>query len=758
MSKTMSAEQLRKKFNILERKEQLKLTQILLEDLGHLWYGFQNMLTNLQKYRNLSEKQLDLIYNFNKNRTFSLVQKASDWSMYKSYERYQKSDKKENHFVVEEKLVIEQEKTEYTKQSDFYLKDAIDLIQIPEYWKMPFPTFNPIQSAIWPIRNENANFIISASTSAGKTIIAEIIMEAQIGTQVDCFLSPLKAVTKEKQDDWTNVKHRWSNKRLSIVTGDYVLSEDRIQELEYSDLVLMTTEMLLSRMRNMNSEKSQWLKRVHTLVIDESHLIGIDGRGDISEIGLVEFTKLNPDCRIVMLSATMPNVEEIRRWLTLLNGKPTRVLESTYRPTKLENKYVPIPWDGYKDFQERMVDKAQDIVDDHPESKHIIFCHTKKLMQNIQEAIPNSEMYSADVSKQKREQILQDFEHGNLKVIVSTSALAWGVNSPAEIVTICGVHRGMTLIQNVDIKQMQGRAGRIGKCTGHGISYTLLPTGKPENTFNQYVSYCKQTNDTKSQLNEKNLVFHLLGAIRNKIVKNKQEIEEWYGRTLAAFSGLKIDFDKVINELIKYQAIEETALGYSLKPVGKIASLLFYYPQDVFKLMMNLQELTKATLNDDAMLCFILGDLYSHTKIMNAAQKEEVNSCVEILSMDSQFSNILYCYYCILNNKYTRSFFNQTNALKADLERLETVAVFIDKLFCMNKYYLIKQMFARFKYGIPAHMLPLAEVKGIGEKALKKLAENNIDSVEKLKLIGPELQKKIFRSQKMYQKILSGIL
>ena len=62
-------------------------------------------------------------------------------------------------------------------------------------------------------------------------------------------------------------------------------------ELAASDLILMTSEMLNSRVRNYKSEQNEWLKEIGTLVVDESHLLTVPGRGDKLEVGLMKFSQ-----------------------------------------------------------------------------------------------------------------------------------------------------------------------------------------------------------------------------------------------------------------------------------------------------------------------------------------------------------------------------------------------------------------------------------------------------------------------------------
>jgi replicative superfamily II helicase len=136
------------------------------------------------------------------------------------------------------------------------------------------------------------------------------------------YLAPLKALAQEKIDDWTpdkdveDLKHHFNDLKISICTGDYRLTHARKQELEESNLVLMTSEMLNSRCRNFKSEQNNCLCDIGTIVVDEAHLLTVPNRGDKLEVGLMKLSQIAPNCRMVLLSATMPNVDQISEWVS----------------------------------------------------------------------------------------------------------------------------------------------------------------------------------------------------------------------------------------------------------------------------------------------------------------------------------------------------------------------------------------------------------------------------------------------------------
>ncbi|NIR17888.1 DEAD/DEAH box helicase, partial [Candidatus Bathyarchaeota archaeon] len=205
------------------------------------------------------------------------------------------------------------------------------------------------------------------------------------------FLSPLKAVTKEKFNDWSNPNHGWSGRKLSIVTGDYRLTKKRQRELKEADVIPMTSECLDSITRSTYNEKHVWLLETGVLVVDEAHLITMEGRGDRLESALIRFTSQNPDCRVVLLSATMPNVGQLAGWLKALNGKRTVVIESDWRPCTLETHIKEYPseagWGAYYRNEKEKLEAARDIVVEYPKDKFLCFTHSKTNCRNLHEML-----------------------------------------------------------------------------------------------------------------------------------------------------------------------------------------------------------------------------------------------------------------------------------------------------------------------------------------------------------------------------------
>jgi len=448
-----------------------------------------------------------------------------------------------------------------------------------------FENFNIVQSSIMPFYDKDVNGVVAASTSAGKTIVAEIFGSYVVrnNNKKFVYLTPLKALAQEKINDWTSQNHHFSNLNLTICTGDYKIEGERLKELQDSNIIIMTSEMLDHRLRMLKSEKSSFLKEVGVLVVDESHLLTVDGRGDNLETALMRFTEINPEAKIILLSATMPNVIQLAEWLSELNNKQTFILESNYRPCKLNIHYKIFDDEtgSYELNNISMLEEALCLVTNFSNDKFIIFTHSKKIgismLNMLQDNNVFADFHNADLSKDKRINMEESFRNKDgIRVLVSTSTLAAGVNTPARRVVILGTTRNGQIVPSYDIQQECGRAGRPAY-DKEGDAYILV--GK--SIYMQEKKRLELKEPIVSRLLDlengfyKNLAFQILSEINNKKNCSVKNIFKWYERSFSYFTGKNIStsvFTSTLTNLVDIGIIdlsEENIL--SLTNIGKVS-------------------------------------------------------------------------------------------------------------------------------------------------------------------------------------------
>lgn len=626
------------------------------------------------------------------------------------------------------------------------LSDREDLIPSADFkhGEYAFSHFNRVQSRAFEIFDRECNCVIAAPTGVGKTVCAEMFMADEVRRRGGkaIYLAPLRALAKEKIDEWTEEGSLFAGMKMAICTGDYRLTDARRRELEEAEVIIMTSEMLSSRCRNMDSEKNDFLKDCGTLVVDESHLLTVPGRGDHLEVGLMKFSKIARDLRIVFLSATMPNVDEIANWVACsLVKKDTYLIVSDYRPCPLGIHYEEYESaETYDQTEDYKVSKCVDIVREHAKDKFLVFVHSKVTGERIKRALEErrieSEFHNADLDKEKRHALEHRFKHGDLRVIVATSGLAWGINSPARRVIIAGVHRGMTEVENYDIMQMAGRAGRPGY-DPRGDVHILIPDRNPD----YHIERISDPKKIESQLlastgkedpHYKTLAFHIVSEIHHGNILTKVDLHEWYARSLAYFQYEELDdsiADKTLELLTRVGAIKEVGGKYEVTSVGKVSSMMYYSPFDVADLRRNFKYLfSHGFEGNDLAVCMALGNVDSiRMGFVSKAEREEMEPFSEQVrkAFGDQLESTIkgaHAYYCLMNGLPLGPFASMARGLQMDFERLASVLGLLDSMAAKwNRAQFFRELSMRVSYGVRPELVDLCRLPGVGRVRAERL-------------------------------------
>jgi len=145
-----------------------------------------------------------------------------------------------------------------------------------------FPTFNPIQSQVFhAVYHTDNNILLGAPTGSGKTIVAELAMFRVFSRNPKAlvvYVSPLKALARERMKDWSERIDRQLGKKVHELTGDFTPD---ISILDKADVVVTTPEKWDGISRQW--QHRDYVQRVSLVVIDEIHLLGQD-RGPVLEV------------------------------------------------------------------------------------------------------------------------------------------------------------------------------------------------------------------------------------------------------------------------------------------------------------------------------------------------------------------------------------------------------------------------------------------------------------------------------------------
>ena len=139
---------------------------------------------------------------------------------------------------------------------------------------------------------EGHSVIVSAPTGAGKTAIAEYVIEECLKENKGViYTAPIKALSNQKFRDFTKAYRD----KIGILTGDVSINPE-------APVLIMTTEIF----RNKILDEPHSLKKFSWVIYDEIHYIDNYERGTVWEESLM---LLPGHIRILGLSATIPNIE-----------------------------------------------------------------------------------------------------------------------------------------------------------------------------------------------------------------------------------------------------------------------------------------------------------------------------------------------------------------------------------------------------------------------------------------------------------------
>jgi len=484
-----------------------------------------------------------------------------------------------------------------------------------------FDEFNRMQSEALPaVLGRDDNVVVSAPTASGKTALAELAIcrtLANGGTAL--FLAPLRALTNEKEAEWDRFESLGYS--VYVVTGERDLNPRRA---ERADILVMTPEKADSATRKHDSHRYAFVTDVDCCVIDEVHLLDSDTRGAVLEVTVSRLRRLC-DPRVVALSATMPNVEDVAAWLDAPDAC-TFQFGDEYRPVPL-HAGVETYANGDNAFQDkyrrlyRALDLAQPHIEDGGQALTFVSSrqdtvraakkardvlaerdvamgargdydlHTEAqelrndtLRQSVVDGVG---FHHAGLSREDKNAVERWFKEGTVQLLFSTSTLAWGVNLPARCVVIrdTKLHdplEGEVDMSPLDVLQMLGRAGRPGY-DETGYAYVVCESEDAD----RYRTLLREGKEIESRLAGE-LDAHLNAEIALGTISDLEDVMSWlettfyYVRAQSApeqyqFGGkLRERVRETLQELVDGGFVETDAeLRVEGTPLGRLASKFY---------------------------------------------------------------------------------------------------------------------------------------------------------------------------------------
>ncbi|KAJ8088841.1 ATP-dependent RNA helicase mtr4 [Marasmius tenuissimus] len=187
---------------------------------------------------------------------------------------------------------------------------------------------DPFQKVSVSAIQRNESVLVSAHTSAGKTVVAEYaIAQCLARRQRVIYTSPIKALSNQK---YREMLAEFGD--VGLMTGDVTINPS-------ATCLVMTTEVL----RSMLYRGSEIMREVAWVVFDEIHYMRDKERGVVWEETII---LLPHTVRYVFLSATIPNAMQFAEWICKSHEQPCHVVYTNFRPTPLQHYLFPKGGEG----------------------------------------------------------------------------------------------------------------------------------------------------------------------------------------------------------------------------------------------------------------------------------------------------------------------------------------------------------------------------------------------------------------------------
>jgi helicase len=380
------------------------------------------------------------------------------------------------------------------------------------------------------------HLVVSAPTSSGKTMVGELAaLNGILQRRRALFLLPMKALVNDKYQEFAR-KYAALGIHTIRATGDFNDDVGALMRGQY-DICLMTYEKCAA----LALGSSHILDAVGTIIVDEVQMIVDPSRGANLEFLLTLLRvrrERGSEPQTIALSAVIGDTNGLERWFD------ARLLRREQRPVPLDEgvlrqdgsiRYLATDGDGTDKVEpfiqpqwgkgssqdwiiplvKKLVDDGEQVIVFREQKGQTVGCATYLARtlglppaQDTIDALPTGDpsvsstelrrtlaggvaFHNADLDRDERLAIEGHFRSRDhpLQVIVATTTLAMGVNTPASTVVIAGLRHPLDQPYTVaEYKNMVGRAGRLG-FTERGRSLIVAPDFRQEHeAWNEYVT------------------------------------------------------------------------------------------------------------------------------------------------------------------------------------------------------------------------------------------------------------------------------
>lgn len=424
---------------------------------------------------------------------------------------------------------------------------------------------------------DGKNLLIQAPTSSGKTFVGELAaIQTALRRKKVVYLVPLKALAEEKFEQFRE-KYAPYGIRVIVSTRDRREFDTDLENGNFSIAVVVYEKLSQLLVR-----RPERMEEIELAVADELEILSDPERGAQAEILLTRVLKSR--CRVIGLSAVIGHAERLAQWmnaeLLLHERRPVELRYGVLREGRFRyrthNEYsqgeeslvsghADTPWEVLTENVRALVARGESCLIfvkakhesrrgaellagrvDLPGASSAIEALRKQEPTHSRDTLVETlaagvAFHNADLSQQERRIVEDAFRGGEVKVVVSTSTLAVGLNLPAHNVFIASdkwqydSRFGMpwkTPILRSEYENMGGRAGRYGTGAPFGRSILVAVTPFDETTlWRRYVDGERER--IEPRLAREPLENHVLRLVASRACSSEEELRTFFEDTLS---------------------------------------------------------------------------------------------------------------------------------------------------------------------------------------------------------------------------------
>ncbi len=624
-----------------------------------------------------------------------------------------------------------------------------------------FPNFDlyPPQEEAVKRKALEKRFLLASGTATGKTLIAILasVREILAGKKV-VYLVPLRALAFEKFEEFSKLGFK-----VAISVGDFDTAE---RELEEAEVIVCTYEKFDALLRH----RVSWISQVGLVVADEVHELG---RKPVVETILAKMKSR----KVLALSATIGNVEELASWLK------AGFVKSNFRPVPLKEAYLSgnllvfrsgekielssagIP--GLVEFAlrnkkqvlifantrrraESLAEKLSKITQNFIEfgERAQLFETARKVLKALESPTKQCKklaelitkgiaFHHAGLANEQRLLVEKAFKLGSIKVLASTVTLVAGVNLPSDFVVVDNPSFRGKLWSVSLYKQAAGRAGRPGLSE---IGFAVLRTNEK---LARYYWESEPEPVTSTLAFEPVLRKEILGLFAGGFAFKKQDVFDFMKETFYAYQfgdigRLNAICEKIIAELEAWEMLENERIT----ELGRRVAELYIDPFNARKWL----ELYSEDASDFALLHLL--SFYGEIDLPSIGR----NEAYELMSLlsnkeflvkppkpwDYEFERFLRAGKLALivldwineagEDEILEKFGVAPGDLRNYVTNMEWHAYSLKEVLKAKKMERkrAKKLWLRVKHGVKEDLLELVIAPGIGRKRARKLMNAGI--------------------------------